>query len=721
MLIFNRLKIFFGIILCWSLFSPGLKSQVLSAASEAPDPILDNGVLTLKLDVTRGGAISWLSLSGSNRSIVNIADEGRYIQQSYYAGKSLDRKSEGQSPNWSPWSWNPIQVGDAFRNRAKILDIQKNGNTLYVKCIPMLWDMNNKPAEAEMEQWTTLSGNVLTVRNKITCLRTDNIYAEGISNDQELPAVYPISALKNLYTYIGDAPFTNAPVSNPVTVFLSSGFWGRYLNETVTENWMAYVDDNKWGLGVYNPLCKNFIAGMAGQPGGEATSGSTSYIAPVKKEILNKNSVYEYEYYLIVGTVSEIRSKIYQIQASNPLITSILVRSSGEVSTLNGLGNTLQMVTTVFPSVAKNLVDWSVDSPALATIDGKGMLTALKTGTVTIKATARDGTGISGSKTITITDIPQKNGWEFTSSTEGWTSTHSGTVSNAEGNLVFNISGPDPYVSGPVFVESWNTNGLRYLWLRLKNETSDSAGSFYIFFDTASGGGFTSVSFPLNPNDHEFRDVFVDLTANPKWIPGSKINYFRLDPVNSSVSGTVSVDFIRVMANRPPLATSLTVKSAGEVNEIKGKGTTLQFYATVIPALADSTVRWTVDNQLVATIDAKGLLTALSNGSVKVKATAFDGSGVFGTREIAVSLVTSAGNLEWANLNIYPNPATNRLTVSSGQLKVDGIVICDLQGRTVLSFGESFVGTKTIDLSLESGTYLVRLKGIDRTYKLIVN
>ena len=66
--------------------------------------VADNGILTLKLDLTRGGAISYLSLSGSERSLVNIADEGRYIQQSYYAGKSLDRKTEGQSPAWSPWA-----------------------------------------------------------------------------------------------------------------------------------------------------------------------------------------------------------------------------------------------------------------------------------------------------------------------------------------------------------------------------------------------------------------------------------------------------------------------------------------------------------------------------------------------------------------------------------------------------------------------------------------
>ena len=272
----------------------------------------DNGVLKVKLDLTRGGAISYVSLSGSNRSLVNIHDEGRYIQQSYYAGKSVNRQADGQSPAWSPWSWNPIQVGDCYNNRAKILAYKQNGDTLYTKCIPMLWDMNNMPAEAEMEQWTILKGNVIEVHNKLTCHRTDNIYGENIADDQELPAVYPISALKNLYTYLGNSPFTNDSLDNPTVVNLSSGFWGRYTN--VSEHWMAFVDSTKWGLGVYNPNCISFLAGMAGSPGGGVQDGSTSYIAPTKKEILNKNSLFEYDYYIIVGNVNEIRTKVYQLK-----------------------------------------------------------------------------------------------------------------------------------------------------------------------------------------------------------------------------------------------------------------------------------------------------------------------------------------------------------------------------------------------------------------------
>jgi hypothetical protein len=76
---------------------------------------------------------------------------------------------------------------------------------------------------------------------------------------------------------------------------------------------MAFVDDKNFGMAVYNPGCTRFLAGMSGVPGKEAADGSTSYIAPVKKEILFKNSVYEYEYYIMVGSLVEMRDRIYEL------------------------------------------------------------------------------------------------------------------------------------------------------------------------------------------------------------------------------------------------------------------------------------------------------------------------------------------------------------------------------------------------------------------------
>ncbi len=273
--------------------------------------------LTVRQDLSRGGAICYIAKADSGENIVNIADEGRYIQQSYYAGRRVDRRDEGQGKAWAPWNWNPIQVGDYRRNRAQILESKVEGNTSYVKCVPMLWDMDNEPAEATMEQWTTVEGNTIHVRNCICCHRTDTIYGEGVKCGQELPAVYPISKLKNLYAYIGNAPFTGDSLSNIDVVELKmndggGGTWGRYND--VAEQWMAFVDDSGWGMGVYSPSAELFLAGRSdSNTDGDASSGSTSYIAPVRDAALMKNSVMEYEYYLIIDHLDNIRRTIYKI------------------------------------------------------------------------------------------------------------------------------------------------------------------------------------------------------------------------------------------------------------------------------------------------------------------------------------------------------------------------------------------------------------------------
>ncbi|MDR0748567.1 MAG: hypothetical protein LBF62_03215 [Tannerellaceae bacterium] len=277
---------------------------------------IKNDRILLKQDLVRGGTISWLSEAKHPRNLVNIADEGRYIQQSYYAGKAVNRQAGGQSPAWSPWSWNPIQAGDYAGNRARILDKWQTPDSTYIKCIPMLWDMDNKPAQACMEQWTTLQGNTVMVRCRLTCHRTDDIYGEGIANDQEIPAVYLISALGNLYSYFGNTPFAGEPVENTEVVHLEDGFWGIYDSTTrkvCSEKWMAFVDESGWGVGVYSPMATKFLAGMFGQPDKECNDISTGYIAPVYVEKLMKNSVFDYHYYLIVGTLDEIRSSIYRL------------------------------------------------------------------------------------------------------------------------------------------------------------------------------------------------------------------------------------------------------------------------------------------------------------------------------------------------------------------------------------------------------------------------
>ncbi len=277
---------------------------------------IGNSKICLKQDLTRGGAINYISRADQERNLVNIYDEGRYIQQSYYAGNTVNRQDEGQCPTWSPWAWNPIQVGDYARNRAKILESRHSKNSTYVKCIPMQWDMNNHPAEAIMEQWTSMKGCVIHVRNRLTCHRTDTLYGEGVECSQEIPAVYLISALKNLHSYFGSAPFEGMPIEQTEVKQIIIGdpehFWGVY--PTVTEQWMAFTDDNNWGVAVYSPSATGFLAGRFDDDvNGNANSAATSYIAPVRPQKLMKDSIVEYEYYLIVGTLEQMRKEIYKI------------------------------------------------------------------------------------------------------------------------------------------------------------------------------------------------------------------------------------------------------------------------------------------------------------------------------------------------------------------------------------------------------------------------
>ena len=275
-----------------------------------------NRHMTVRQDLSRGGAISHIFRHGEEGSLVNIYDEGRYIQQSYYAGRSVNRVAEGQSEFWSPWPWNPIQVGDYARGRAEILDWRQSRHETYVKCIPMQWDMKNHPAEAEMEQWTSLHGRMLHVRCRLTCHRTDTLYGESSQNDQEIPAVYPISALNHLYYYQGDAPFTGGAADTVEVEELRfvepKHGWGHY--PSVPEKWMAFVGDDGRGMGVYSPSATSFLAGRyKPDRDGEALDDATSYIAPVRSQYVGPRSVVEYEYYIILGTVPQIQRAVRTI------------------------------------------------------------------------------------------------------------------------------------------------------------------------------------------------------------------------------------------------------------------------------------------------------------------------------------------------------------------------------------------------------------------------
>jgi hypothetical protein len=92
------------------------------------------------------------------------------------------------------------------------------------------------------------------------------------------------------------------------------------------------------------------------------------------------------------------------------------------------------------------------------------------------------------------------------------------------------------------------------------------------------------------------------------------------------------------------LVTSIFVFGVGEANTISTDGGTLQMLKKTLPVNAtDTTATWSIiAGTGTASIGTSGLVTALTNGTVTVRATANDGSLIYGEEELTISNQTTS-------------------------------------------------------------------------------
>jgi hypothetical protein len=260
---------------------------------------LDNGLVKVGIDLDLGGVITHVSASGGTDAdnLVNEFDLGREVQQSYYSGGAVPGTP---CPGFGS-AWNPVGAGDCNGNVSSVLAYVNDGTTIYVKSRPLLWAFDNVPCECTFEQWISLSGRSVQVRNRLVSARSDKAFYGA--RWQELPAFYTIGRLGHLYSYVGAAPYTGGPLTE-ITADLPNP-----VQFHASEHWAANVDDSGLGLGIVNPDAQAFLGGFWGTRGsGGSLDNATGYIAPVRPEILDWNIAYEYDYALVVGTLGEIRA-----------------------------------------------------------------------------------------------------------------------------------------------------------------------------------------------------------------------------------------------------------------------------------------------------------------------------------------------------------------------------------------------------------------------------
>jgi len=274
---------------------------------------IENDRIKLGVDLSLGGAVTYLSdKANGGKNMINSYDWGRQIQMSYYSGPwpYIGPNGERPAPEWEGLGWNPIQSGDAGGNRSKIVAYEKRGNNaIFVSSIPMQWPhKSGVPGECRFECLYTLTGNVITMEATLVNQREDKKQYRACP--QEMPAVYTNGPWYKLVTYLGDNPFADEPVTVIVDKNNKRGW--PWVNFYTPENWAALLDDNGYGIGVFQPEVVRFNGGFHPNDsfkghGGEK-DGQTGHIAPIGKEILDHNIRLTYKTTFILGTLDDIRS-----------------------------------------------------------------------------------------------------------------------------------------------------------------------------------------------------------------------------------------------------------------------------------------------------------------------------------------------------------------------------------------------------------------------------
>ncbi|WP_116788847.1 Ig-like domain-containing protein [Flavobacterium psychrotrophum] len=337
-------------------------------------------------------------------------------------------------------------------------------------------------------------------------------------------------------------------------------------------------------------------------------------------------------------------------------VTSVLVTTqnnvTAEITVENG---TLQLVAAVNPQGANQDVTWSVVSgAAFATLSESGLVTALANGTVVVRATS-------------VQDATKFDDIEVTINYVTVIAVESVTVAT-QNNVTTEIT-----------VE----NGT----LQLVAAVNPQGANQYVTWSVVSGAAFATLS----------ESGLVTALANGTVVvrATSVQDATKFDDIE------VTINYVTVIA-----VESVTVATQNNVTaEITVENGTLQLVATVNPQGANQDVTWSVvSGAAFATLSESGLVTALANGTVVVRATSVQDATKFDDIEVVIDTALSNEDFDAIKLTLYPNPVSSILYVET-PAGFENYEILDITGKSILNGSNKAINFE----SVSAGTYLVKI------------
>lgn len=348
------------------------------------------------------------------------------------------------------------------------------------------------------------------------------------------------------------------------------------------------------------------------------------------------------------------------------------------------VGATQQLTASVLPNDATDKTyTWSSTATDVATVSADGLVTAIKAGSTTIKATANDGSGVVGECAVTVenimpTAITMATSLGFTVGDDAKTLTPTFTPANTTDQTVTWTSSDEAVatvVNGVV-----TPIGEGTCTVTATSNADNSVKAVCNVSVVASTVAVESVSLPATQDVYFGKTATLTATVTPDDATNKAVSW------ESSDAETVSVDANGVVTGNKIGSATITVttedggKTATCVVTVSHKhiesidisqstlALTLASAATQLTATyspddaTDTELTWTVDKPEIATVSSTGVVTPVAEGTAIV--TVANGS-VSATCTVTVSAVEiTAVTLDLSTLTFTMGDATQTLTAT---------------------------------------------------------
>lgn len=364
----------------------------------------------------------------------------------------------------------------------------------------------------------------------------------------------------------------------------------------------------------------------------------------------------------------------------------------GEITENNGK---LQMVAAILPEDASNkTLNWSVErGTGKASIDKYGVVTGIMDGEITVRAEAADGSYVFATATVTISNqivsmgevnvirnpnFDELNG-DAPAEWGGWAGDQGALYPTVQNGIVvctpvetenlwqysFSQSGltADPDIEYVFSFKAW-ADETRPFFVDFEDIEANNYNRYGASSDPIATDGRSEWAFDMTtePTRYTFDVTFDQMVETTVQMVSFQLGTSGVVTYLDSM-WLVSVDDLEKVTEYIPV-TDIVVSGADGATNVEPDAT-LQMSAAVYPEDADyKEIRWSVvDGSGSATIDAAGLLTGVTAGTVTVIASAVDDSYVSQELEITVGVGSGISPKGLTPLKVYPNPAVDQLIV----------------------------------------------------------